>query len=69
MSTTATYRGVMLTRKGGPEVLQVVELPIELPGPGQLRVRVRAAGVGATDLIDAGGQLCIRAEDPIRTWL
>ena len=46
-----TYRAVMLTKKGGPEVLQVVELPIEPPGPGQLRVQVRAAGVGSTDLI------------------
>lgn len=46
-----TYRAVMLTKKGGPEVLQVVELPVEAPGPGQLRVRVRAAGVGSTDLI------------------
>jgi NADPH:quinone reductase-like Zn-dependent oxidoreductase len=40
----------MLTKKGGPEMLQTVELPVEHPGPGQLRVRVRAAGVGATDL-------------------
>ncbi|HXN47022.1 MAG TPA: zinc-binding dehydrogenase [Bryobacteraceae bacterium] len=47
----ATYRAVMLTKKGGPEVLQLVDLPIEPPGPGQLRVRVRAVGVGATDLI------------------
>jgi NADPH2:quinone reductase len=48
---TATYRAVMLTGKGGPEVLQVVELPVPEPGPGELRVRVRAAGVGATDLM------------------
>jgi NADPH:quinone reductase len=46
----ATYHAVMLTKKGGPEVLQVVDLPVEHPGPGQIRVRVRAAGVGATDL-------------------
>jgi NADPH:quinone reductase len=46
-----TYRAVLLKKKGGPEVLQVVELPVEAPGPGQLRVRVRAAGVGSTDLI------------------
>ncbi len=52
---TATYRAVMLTKKGGPEVLQVVELPMENPGAGQLRVRVKAAGVGATDLIMLGG--------------
>jgi NADPH2:quinone reductase len=51
----ATYRAVMLTRKGGPEMLETVELPIENPGPGQLRVRVRAAGVGATDLIMLSG--------------
>jgi len=51
----ATYRAVMLTKKGGPEVLQVVELPIEELGPGQIRIRVRAAGVGATDLIMLAG--------------
>jgi hypothetical protein len=39
-----TYRAVMSTKKGGPEALQVVELPIEPPGPGQLRVQVRTAG-------------------------
>ncbi len=50
-----TYRAVMLTKKGGPEVLQIVELPIEAPGPGQLRVRVQATGVGATDLIMLAG--------------
>jgi len=51
----ATYRTVMLTKKGGPEVLQVVELPIQAPGPGQLRIRVEAAGVGSTDLIMLNG--------------
>jgi NADPH:quinone reductase-like Zn-dependent oxidoreductase len=43
----------MLTRKGTPktlDVLEVVDVPIQEPGPGQLRVRVRAAGVGSTDL-------------------
>jgi NADPH:quinone reductase len=52
---TTTYRAVMLTKRGGPEVLQVVELPIELPGPAQLRVRVCAAGVGSTDLLILAG--------------
>jgi NADPH:quinone reductase len=51
----ATYRAVMLTKKGGPEGLQVVELPIVHPGPGQLRVRVHAAGVGGTDLAMLAG--------------
>jgi NADPH:quinone reductase-like Zn-dependent oxidoreductase len=51
----ATYRAVMLTRKGGPEVLEVVELPLAPPGHGQVRVRVLAAGVGATDLLMLAG--------------
>ena len=46
----ATYRAVMLTRKGGPEVLETVELPLREPGAGEARVRVRACGVGATDV-------------------
>ena len=51
-----TYRAVLLPHKGGPEVLQVVELPVEPPGPMELRVAVRAAGVGATDLLMLAGK-------------
>jgi NADPH:quinone reductase len=55
-ATATTYRAVMLTRKSTSlDVLQLVELPIIEPGPGQLRVRVRAVGVGATDLMMLGG--------------
>src|SRR5215831_7174440 len=46
-----TYRAVMLTKKGGPEVLEVVELPVADPGPEELRIRVRACGAGYTDVI------------------
>jgi NADPH2:quinone reductase len=42
-------RGVGLIEFGGPEVLRVVELPEEHAGPGQVRVRVRAATVNPTD--------------------
>ena len=51
-----TYRAVVLTRQGGPEVLEVEQFPIEEPGPKQLRVRIRAAGVGATDLAMLAGK-------------
>jgi len=34
---------------GGPEVLEIVDLPDPHPGPGQVRVAVRAAGVIASD--------------------
>src|SRR5260370_15803110 len=45
----------MITRPGGPEVLQTVDLPRVEPGPGETRVRVRACGVGATDLTMLAG--------------
>ncbi|WP_119287506.1 NADP-dependent oxidoreductase [Streptomyces sp. YIM 130001] len=34
---------------GGPEVLEIVELPEPHPGPGQVRIAVRAAGVSVSD--------------------
>lgn len=45
-----TYRAVMLTKKGGPEVLEVVDLPRVTPGVGEVRVTVRATGAGGTDI-------------------
>ncbi len=40
---------------GGPEVLRLVELPDPEPGPGQLRVRVEAAGVNFIDVYHRTG--------------
>ncbi len=61
----ATYRALMVTQKGGPEALKVVELPMEAPGPGQLRVRVRAAGVGSTDLLLLAGKYRYAPKIPV----
>jgi NADPH:quinone reductase-like Zn-dependent oxidoreductase len=44
-------RAVFITRKGGPEVLQVREVPDPQPGPGQVRVDVRAAGLNFADVM------------------
>jgi NADPH2:quinone reductase len=46
----ASYRAVMLTKKGGPEVLEQVELPVVDPGPDEVRVAVRATAAGGTDV-------------------
>ena len=37
------------SRFGGPEVLELVDLPDPHPGAGEIRIRVRAAGVNASD--------------------
>jgi NADPH:quinone reductase-like Zn-dependent oxidoreductase len=42
-------KGIQFSRFGGPEVLELVELPDPEPGPGQIRVAVRAAGVNPID--------------------
>src|ERR1700685_3126736 len=43
-------RAVGLFAQGGPEVLQVVELPEVHAGSGQVRIRVYAATVNPTDV-------------------
>jgi NADPH:quinone reductase-like Zn-dependent oxidoreductase len=42
-------KAVRFDRFGGPEVLELVELPDPHPGPGEVRIAVRAAGVNASD--------------------
>jgi NADPH:quinone reductase len=62
-----SYRAVMLTAKGGKdalEVLKVVDLPTTAPGPGQLRVRVNAAGVGSTDFMVVSGSYLFAPKIP-----
>ena len=48
-------RAVGLMVHGGPEVLEVVELPEVHAGPGQVRVRVYAAAVNPTDTMARNG--------------
>jgi NADPH2:quinone reductase len=42
---------VQISRFGGPEVLEVVELPTPIPSAGQLLVRVRSIGVNLADTL------------------
>jgi NADPH:quinone reductase-like Zn-dependent oxidoreductase len=44
-------RSVWITRQGGPEVLEVRETPDPIPGPGQVRIRVKAAGLNFAELM------------------
>ncbi|WP_406260624.1 NADP-dependent oxidoreductase [Streptomyces nigra] len=49
MSTEHTMRAISQNVLGGPEVLEEVRLERPAPGPNQVLVRVRAAGVNPTD--------------------
>jgi NADPH:quinone reductase-like Zn-dependent oxidoreductase len=48
-------RALVITEHGGPEVLKVEERPDPEPGPGQVRVAVRAAGINFADLMARAG--------------
>lgn len=39
-------KAVRFSQFGGPEVLEIVDLPDPHAGPGQIRVAVHAAGIG-----------------------
>lgn len=44
------YKRVVISRKGGPEVLQVVEEELAEPGAGEVRVKILATGVAFADV-------------------
>ncbi|MFF9808254.1 NADP-dependent oxidoreductase [Streptomyces coeruleorubidus] len=48
-------KAVGFTEFGGPEVLQVLELPVPDAGPGEVRIRVSAATVNAVDALQRSG--------------
>jgi putative PIG3 family NAD(P)H quinone oxidoreductase len=48
-------RAVVVSRPGGPEVLQLVERPLPVLGEGELLVRVRAAGMNRIDVLQRQG--------------
>jgi NADPH:quinone reductase-like Zn-dependent oxidoreductase len=44
-------RHVVITRTGGPEVLQAADAPDPIPREGEVRIAVRAAGVNFADIM------------------
>jgi NADPH:quinone reductase-like Zn-dependent oxidoreductase len=44
-------RQVVIPRHGGPEVFEVRDAPEPVPGDGEVRIRVRAAGVNFADIL------------------
>ena len=48
---------VVMTGYGPPEVLKWAEVPLTEPGEGQIRIKVKAAGIGPTDLALRAGYL------------
>ena len=48
-------RAVVVNEPGGVDALEVVDLPVPEPGPGEVLVKVAAAGVNRADLLQRRG--------------
>jgi NADPH:quinone reductase len=59
-------RAVGVTEFGGPEALQLVDVPAEPLGPGQVRLRVTAATINPTDTYSRNGTYAER--DPVKEF-
>lgn len=54
-STPPAMRAIAITSPGGPDVLKISEVPTPKPGPGQVLVKVAAAGVNRPDVAQRMG--------------
>jgi NADPH:quinone reductase-like Zn-dependent oxidoreductase len=54
---TAMSNAVVMTGYGPPEVLKWAGVPLTEPGEGQIRIKVKAAGISPTDLALRAGYL------------
>jgi NADPH2:quinone reductase len=54
-SLSAEMQVVEISRPGGPEVLQPARRPVPRPGPGEVLIRVAAAGVNRPDCLQRAG--------------
>ncbi|MFI6730378.1 zinc-binding dehydrogenase [Streptomyces sp. R-74717] len=52
---TPTFRTAVVRVPNGPDSIEVIEVPVVDPGPGQIRVAIAAATVNPTDLGVAAG--------------
>src|SRR3954465_11774508 len=58
-------RGIQVQEFGGPEVLQVADVPTPEPGPGQVLVRVTRAGINYADTHQRRNEYLAKAELPL----
>jgi NADPH:quinone reductase-like Zn-dependent oxidoreductase len=45
-----SYKSVIVTKRGGPEVLQIIENDLRAPLPGEVRIRILATSVCQDDI-------------------
>jgi NADPH:quinone reductase-like Zn-dependent oxidoreductase len=53
--SNSTFRAAVVRTPGEPESIEVIDVPVVDPGPGEVRVRIAAASVNPVDLAVAAG--------------
>ena len=53
---SATFRTAVVRIPGGPDAIEIIDVPVVEPGPGEVRIRVAAAAVNPVDLGVAAGR-------------
>ena len=51
----STFRTAVVRTPGGPDSIEIIDVPLVEPGPGQVRVEIAAATVNPVDVGVAGG--------------
>jgi len=54
-STPTSMKYIKIEEHGGPEVLKLDSMPVPEPGPGEVLIRVAAAGVNRPDVMQRKG--------------
>lgn len=55
MTVPAMMKAIVVSGKGGPEVLRLSDVPVPRPGPGEVLIKVAAAGVNRPDVLQRQG--------------
>ncbi len=58
-------KAVQFSRFGGPEVLEVVDLPAPVPQPGEVLIRVRAAGINFFEVLMRADRYAVTPQLPV----
>jgi NADPH:quinone reductase len=58
-------RTVQIREFGGPEKMEIVDLPVGEPGPGQIRIRHEACGLNFIDIYQRSGVYQLKLPHPL----
>ncbi len=56
---------VQIREFGGPEKMEIVDLPVGDPGPGQIRIRHEACGLNFIDIYQRSGVYPLKLPHPL----